>query len=136
MDTNTTFNIDKRDDCIQHYIYFDCSFCSLSRLSGRFNLVLYIMRPASVPPIDAWKKNWPASTKVRRSARRVPRSDARGKKMYAGDGSTRADKKAGKKYFGGSEKKTRERKKNHFSGSEKKFWRQREHNTQKKNYVQ
>ncbi len=53
MDTNMTFNIDKRNDCIQHYIYFfqgglggyppekmwiHFSFRSSSRLSGRFNL--------------------------------------------------------------------------------------------------
>ncbi len=51
--------------------------------------------------------------------------------MYAGDGSTRADKKAGKKYFGGSEG-AGEKKKIFLGGSEKKFWRQREHNPQKK----
>ena len=38
--------------------------------------------------------------------------------MYAGDGSTRADKKAGKKYFGGSEG-AGEKKKKYLGGSEK-----------------
>ena len=51
-------------------------------------------------------------TRGRKIGPRVPSFVARdgyrgptraGKKMYAGDGSTRADKKAGKKYFGGSE---------------------------------
>ena len=41
------------------------------------------------------------------------------KKMYAGDGATRADKKAGKKYFGGSEG-AGEKKKYDLGGSEKK----------------
>ena len=84
MDTNMTFNIDKRNDCIQQYIYFDCSFHSLSRLSGRFNLVVYriwalCVRACVHAKFDAWKEG-AASTEVRRDARRVPRSHAREKK--------------------------------------------------------
>ncbi len=65
-----------------------------------------------------------------RGSARVPRSAVARKKMSAGDGATRADKKAGKKYFGGSDG-AGEKKKHRFGGSEKKFWRQREHNPQK-----
>ena len=53
--------------------------------------------------------------------------------MYAGDGSTHADKKAGKKYFGGSE----------GAGEEKNIWAGAKKNsgvnektTHKKTYVQ
>ena len=72
------------------------------------------------------------ATRGRKIGPRVPRSAVArdgyrgptraGKKMCAGDGATRADKKAGKKYFGGSE--GAGEKKNYLGGSEKKFWRQ------------
>ena len=52
------------------------------------------------------------------------------KKMYAGDGATRADKKAGKNYFGGSEGAGEKEKS--FRRERKKIWRQRRHNPQKK----
>ncbi len=65
-----------------------------------------------------------------------------GKKMYAGGGSTRADKKAGKKYFGGSEgageKKNifgRERKKNIIRAGAKKNSDVNENTTHKKTFT-
>ena len=66
-----------------------------------------------------------------------------GKKMYAGGGATRADKKAGKNYFGGSEgagetKKSfrRERKKKIIRAGAKKISGVNENTTHKKTYVQ
>ena len=61
------------------------------------------MRPACV---RACVRSTRGSARVPSSA--VARDGYRGptraeKKMYAGDGATRADKKAGKNYFGGSE---------------------------------
>ncbi len=70
-----------------------------------------------------------AGTEVRRGARRVARSDARGKKEPLAADWRVNTKKAGKKYFGGSEGAGEQ--KNHFGGSKKKFWRQREQNPQK-----
>ncbi len=64
------------------------------------------------------------------------------KKMYAGDGATRADKKAGKNYFGGSEgageknKFGRERKKNIIRAGAKKNSYVNENTTHKRAYVQ
>jgi hypothetical protein len=53
--------------------------------------------------------------------------------MCAGDGATRADKKAGKNYFGGSD--GAGEKKNHFGGSEKNSC-VNENTTHKNTYVQ
>ena len=62
----------------------------------------------SVRACDAWKEG-----------PRVPRSHARGKKRTAGGGSTRADKKAGKNYFGGSEKRRGREKNIIWAGAKK-----------------
>ncbi len=83
------------------------------------------------------------STRGRKIGPRVPRSAVardgyRGpthdeKKKTAGDGSTRADKKAGKKYFGGSE--GAGEKKNIISAGAKKISGVNEDTTHKKGYV-
>ena len=70
----------------------------------------------SVRPIDAWKENWPASTEVRRGARRVPRSHARGKKNVRRRRIDARGEKGGKKKIF-----RRERKKYYSGGSEKKI---------------
>jgi hypothetical protein len=100
--------------------------------------ILYYKRLFSVRACDAWKARGP---QVPRSA--VARDGYRGparaeKKMYAGDGATRADKKAGKKYFGGSEG-AGEKKNNFWAGAKKKIlasMRTQPNTTHKKTYVQ
>ena len=93
----------------------------------------------SVSPIDAWKGGGTSSPMARDGYRGPTRE---GKKIYAGGGSTRADKKAGKKYFGGSEgageknKFGRERKKNIIRAGAKKNSGVNENTTHKKAYVQ
>ena len=77
----------------------------------------------SVRPIDAWKRAR-GGTEVHRGAKKEPRATDRRARTKRREKNISAGAKA------------RERKKNHFGGSEKKFWRQREHNPQKKNYVQ
>ena len=84
------------------------------------------MRPASVRA---------CVRSTRGSAREgVPSSDAargkigeNGRRSDAGDGATRADKKAGKNYFGGSDG-AGEKKKYYLGGSEKKILFGRERN--------
>ena len=68
---------------------------------------------ASVRPCVRRVEARAAGTEVRHGAQRVARSHAREKKITAGGGSKRMEKKAGKKYFGGSEKRGRERKRKH-----------------------
>ena len=80
------------------------------------------VRPC-VRACDAWKRAR-GGTEVRRGA----------KKRTAGDGSTRADKKAGKNYFGGSE--GAGEKKKYYSGGSEKNSGVNENTTHKKAYAQ
>ena len=74
----------------------------------------------SVRPIDAWKENWPASTGVRRGARRVPRSHAREKKKEPPAAERRARRKRREKNISAGAK-AREGKKLFFGRERKKI---------------
>ena len=162
MDTNMRLNIDKRDNCIQHYIYFSGGSGGMGdtppdkmwiHFSFRFSFLFSFFVPiigtvqsssilkSQCPCVracvrakfDAWKRAR-AGTKLRRGA----------KKTTAGDGSTRANKNGGKKLFWregrrGREKKIlfgRERKKNIIRAGAKKNSGVNENTTHKKAYVQ